>query len=62
MSESDPYHDHKKYHMAKLFSQDGDVSPLCADKPRKLNLKRELWTITPTAVTCRKCKSRLPKD
>lgn len=51
----DPYHDKKKYHMAALMSSKGDVSPLCAVKPRKLNLKRELWTLEKEAVTCKKC-------
>jgi len=59
MSRDDPYHDVKKYHMAHLWSQKGDVSPLCADKPRKINLSRELWTIRPEAVTCKKCLARL---
>lgn len=51
-----PSHDKKKYHLAKLFTQRGHVSPLCARiQPRKLDLKKELWTIRPEAVTCKKC-------
>lgn len=52
---NDPYNDRKKYHMAALMSNKGDVSPLCGKKPRKLNLKKELWTLEEGAVTCKKC-------
>lgn len=45
----------KIYHRAKLISSKGDVSPLCAKKPRKLNLAKELWTNRDEAVTCPKC-------
>jgi hypothetical protein len=55
MSKQDPYHDNKPYHKAKLTDGKGNVSPLCAVKPRALNLKRELWTLEDGAVTCRKC-------
>jgi len=56
----DPYHDRKKYHMACKFTEDGEVSALCFDPPRAINLKRELWTIRKEAVTCKKCKALLP--
>ena len=62
MSADDPYHDNKPYHMAHLYSQKGDVSPLCAVKPRKLNLDRELWTIRKEAVTCKKCLKKLDES
>jgi hypothetical protein len=53
--EDDPCHD-RIYHMAKLLRSDGKaVSPLCAEKPRRINLSRELWTIRPEAVTCKRC-------
>lgn len=55
----DPYHDRKVYHMAKLTDRKGNVSPLCADKPRKMNLGHELWTLLPEAVTCVRCLARL---
>lgn len=45
----------KIYHRAKLISVNGNVSPLCAKTPRKLNLAKELWTIRDEAVTCQKC-------
>jgi len=45
----------KIVHLAKLVSPEGDVSPLCAKTPRKLNLKKETWTNRPEAVTCLKC-------
>lgn len=59
--DDDPYHDRKPYHMANLFSDHGDVSPLCAPRPRKLNLKRERWTTSAEAVTCRKCIAKLAR-
>lgn len=43
-------------HKAKLVSPEGDVSPLCAVKPRKLNLNKESWTMESALVTCEKCK------
>ncbi len=55
MSKDDPYHDSKVYHKAHLWSKNGHVSPLCAKKPRALNLSRELWTIRDEAVTCKRC-------
>lgn len=42
--------------MAKLINSKGGVSPLCAKKPKVLNLSRELWTNRAEAVTCPKCK------
>ena len=54
MTPDDPYHDHKKYHMADLIMP-GYVSALCFAKPRAINLKVALWTIVPEAVTCKKC-------
>ena len=55
MVKDDPYHDIKPYHLAKLFSAKGGVSPLCATKPRAINLIRALWTTDRSAVTCKKC-------
>ena len=54
-SPNDPYHDHKKYHKAALFGQDGSVSALCFSRPRAIDLSRALWTIVDDAVTCKKC-------
>lgn len=56
------YRDDRIYHMAAFFSLDGkgNVSPLCADKPRALDLSRhQLWTLVPEQVTCPKCRKRL---
>lgn len=55
----DPYHDHKLYHLAHLMSPGGRVSPLCAGRPRPLDLTRELWTLRPEAVTCPKCLEKI---
>jgi len=52
---NDPYHDHKIYHLAKMISSEGDVSPLCAKTPKKLNLSKETWTNRPEAVNCKRC-------
>ena len=54
-SNFDPYHDKKPIHRAKLISPEGDVSPLCATIPRKINLKVETWTNRDVAVTCKNC-------
>jgi len=49
----------KPIHRAKLISQAGNISPFCAETPRKLNLAKESWTNRDDAVTCRKCLSKL---
>lgn len=46
----------KPTHMAKLIRPDGAVSPLCAEKPRAINLKRATWTNRKEAVTCLVCR------
>ena len=48
----------KIYHKAALFynKRSGGVSALCFDVPKKINLKKELWTFRDEAVTCTKCK------
>ena len=56
----DPYFDRKTYHMAKHFSDNGDVSALCYSKPRKIKLDRgQSWTIVTKQVTCSKCKAAM---
>lgn len=45
----------KIVHMASKIAPDGRVSPLCAVKPRAINLKRATWTNRAEAVTCPKC-------
>lgn len=51
------------FHKAKLISQTGDVSPVCADVvPRAINLKKASWTLRWEAVTCRACLRRRPKE
>ena len=57
--QDDPYHDVKYYHLAAHIGPGGEVSPLCAKTPRKINLKRELWTITESAVTCPRCLRKM---
>lgn len=57
----DPYNDRRTYHKANLIDQHGNVSPLCANKPYRLNLeKHEMWTNKWEAVTCKKCLALKP--
>ena len=52
----------KIVHKAKLVSDKGDVSPLCAKKPRRINLAKESWTLRVNEVTCNKCLKELTAD
>lgn len=45
----------KIYHLARKIRPDGAVSPWCAEKPRALNLAKELWTLRIEAATCPAC-------
>jgi len=58
MTTDDLYHDIKVYHKAYLIDSNGHVSPLCADRPRKLNLRKELWTFQWAQVTCKECLAK----
>jgi hypothetical protein len=49
----------KTYHYADKVNYQGGVSALCYATPRRIDLKRALWTIRPEAVTCPKCKAKL---
>ena len=49
----------KPVHMAKMVNDKGDVSPLCAARPRRINLKVATWTNRAEAVTCKKCLTAL---
>lgn len=56
MAKDDPYYDKRTYHKGALMNAAGDVSPLCAKKPRRLDLKKhQLWTNRWEAVNCKKC-------
>lgn len=48
--------DAKPYHLAKLVDPNGRVSPLCATKPKALNLATDGWTLRPEAITCQACR------
>jgi hypothetical protein len=50
------------YHFARLIDRAGNVSPICADPPRKINLTKETWTIRKQAVTCKQCRTRLKQE
>ncbi len=52
----------KTLHMAKHINQQGEVSPLCAPKPRALDLKKAGWTNRKEAVTCPKCLALLKQS
>lgn len=49
----------KTVHKAGHVRSDGAVSPICAKKPRALDLRRETWTNREAAVTCEACKAEL---
>ena len=49
----------KPYHYAKMINEKGQVSLLCASRPRAINLKRAWWTTRPGAVTCVRCLNKL---
>lgn len=49
----------KPVHRAKLGREDGGVSPLCADVPRRINLARATWTLIDALVTCPRCLVRI---
>jgi hypothetical protein len=55
----DPYNDIKKIHYANLIGPQGQVSPMCANPPRAINLNREIWTLRKQDVTCSKCLDAL---
>jgi hypothetical protein len=52
----------KTYHFARLMDRAGNVSPICADPPRKINLTKETWTIRKQAVTCKHCRGLLARE
>ena len=45
-------------HFAHLVS--GIISPLCAARPRPLDLARETWTLSRSMVRCAGCAALLP--
>ena len=49
----------KPVHMAKMVNKAGGVSPLCASRPRAIDLKRATWTNRAEAVTCERCLKAL---
>jgi hypothetical protein len=49
-------------HYAIMITWNGEqVSPLCSDRPKPINMVRDTWTINPVAVTCKKCARRLKR-
>lgn len=59
---TDTYSRPKICHKAKQVRSDGGVPPLCAVKPRKINLKVATWTTTDRFVTCKKCLRKLTES
>lgn len=45
----------KRYHMAALINDAGEVSALCSASPRPIDLRRASWTNRAEAVTCPRC-------
>ena len=46
-------------HYAKLVSEEGRVSPLCAESPQPVESKE--WTVRLHEVTCRQCREKLQR-
>ena len=53
-------HRPKLCHFAAKIRADGAVSPLCAKKPRALDLTQSTWTLRREAVTCPRCLALNP--
>lgn len=49
----------KIIHRADKIAQNGDVSALCFETPRPINLKRATWTIVDDLVTCTNCRASM---
>jgi len=49
----------KPIHFGALVSASGAVSPLCAARPRAIDLRRASWTNRKEAVTCARCRKAL---
>jgi hypothetical protein len=47
----------RTYHRGDKVNAKGGVSALCYSKPRSINLKQALWTLSDAHVTCSKCKA-----
>lgn len=45
----------KPVHKAALIGKGSKVSPLCAARPRAIDLRRATWTLRWAAVTCERC-------
>ena len=45
----------KLIHRGALIDGNGNVSALCFQRPRKIDLARASWTNRDYAVTCKKC-------
>jgi hypothetical protein len=57
----DPYHEKKPIHKAAKMNDKGQVSALCAEKPRAISLKVATWTLRNEAVTCKKCLAKIKR-
>jgi hypothetical protein len=49
----------RKVHKAAKINENGDVSALCFEPPRAINMKTQTWTLTDRFVTCGHCRSML---
>lgn len=55
----------RKYHRAKLAGPNGEISPLCAKKPRAIDMSvasNETWTVIDDDVTCPACIRKLKAE
>lgn len=49
------------WHMVGRINAKQQVSPLCADKIKPVNLNRARWTTLESIVGCKRCKKRMLK-
>ncbi len=51
----------KVYHRADKIAPNGDVSALCYQRPRPIDLRKASWTIRDEGVTCPKCLAEMDR-
>lgn len=49
----------KLTHMAGAVREDGNVSALCFQRPRPIDLTKATWTLREEAVTCPRCRKAM---
>ena len=49
----------RRVHYGDKVAPNGGISPLCANTPRRIDMKHSTWTRVTTYVTCPRCKKML---